>query len=57
MAGPTKRGQSGNSNSASNTQQNCTCTVEACGTCEKDIGDDAIGCDECELWVHNTDMC
>ena len=39
---------------ASNTQQNHTHTVEACGICEKDIGDNAIGCDECKLRVHNT---
>ena len=31
--------------------------VEGCGTCEKKIGEDSIGCDECELWVHNTEMC
>ena len=31
--------------------------VEMCGTCEKEIGDDTIGCDECEYWVHDTEMC
>ena len=31
--------------------------VQLCGACCKDVGDDAIGCDECELWVHGTEMC
>ena len=31
--------------------------VQICGTCCKDVGDDSIGCDECEVWVHNTEMC
>ena len=28
-----------------------------CGSCAKDVGDDAIGCDSCEVWVHATEMC
>ena len=31
--------------------------VQLCGSCCKDVGDTAIGCDECEVWVHNTEMC
>ena len=31
--------------------------TQLCGTCCKDVGDDAIGCDECEVWVHSTEMC
>lgn len=31
--------------------------AQLCGSCCKDVGDDAIGCDECEIWVHNTEMC
>ena len=31
--------------------------VQLCGACCKDVGEDAIGCDECEVWVHNTVMC
>ena len=31
--------------------------LQLCGTCCKDVGDDTIGCDECEVWVHNTVMC
>ena len=30
---------------------------QLCGTCDSDVGDEAIGCDECETWVHNTEMC
>ena len=31
--------------------------VEACATCEKELGNNPIGCDECELWFHGTEMC
>ena len=31
--------------------------TQSCGTCAKDVGDEAIGCDECETWVHNSEMC
>ena len=31
--------------------------AQLCGSCCKDVGDNAIGCDECEVWVHNTEMC
>ena len=31
--------------------------IQLCGTCSNDVGDSAIGCDECEVWVHNTEMC
>ena len=31
--------------------------VQHCVSCSKDVGEDAIGCDRCEHWVHNTEMC
>lgn len=31
--------------------------TQLCGTCDKDVGDTAIGCDECEVWVHDSEMC
>ena len=31
--------------------------TQLCGSCCLDVGDDAIGCDDCETWVHNSDMC
>ena len=31
--------------------------TQLCGTCNTDPGDTAIGCDECEVWVHDTVMC
>ena len=32
--------------------------VDACATCMKDVvGNACIGCDSCERWVHNTEMC
>ena len=31
--------------------------VQKCVSCMRDVGDDAIGCDECEGWVHNSEMC
>ena len=30
---------------------------QVCGTCDRDPGDNPIGCDECEVWVHSTEMC
>ena len=30
---------------------------QLCGTCNVDVGDGAIGCDDCETWVHGTEMC
>ena len=30
---------------------------QVCGTCSRDPGDNPIGCDECEVWVHGTEMC
>lgn len=32
-------------------------TAQLCGTCDTDVGDSAIGCDECETWVHDSEMC
>ena len=52
-----RRGRSGSTSGAGSQSQNRNVRVEVCGTCENDIGEDAIGCDECELWFHNTDMC
>ena len=31
--------------------------VQNCVSCSKDVGEDAIGCDKCEYWVHSTEMC
>ena len=31
--------------------------TQLCGTCCKDVDKDAIGCDDCETWVHSTEMC
>lgn len=31
--------------------------MQLCLSCSCDVGDDAIGCDECESWVHGTVMC
>ena len=31
--------------------------VQNCISCSKDVGEAAIGCDKCECWVHNTEMC
>ena len=31
--------------------------VECCGTCAQTVGDQCIGCDKCERWVHGTEMC
>ena len=30
---------------------------QLCGTCSVDVGMSPIGCDECETWVHGTEMC
>ena len=30
---------------------------QVCGTCSRDPGDNPIVCDECEVWVHGTEMC
>lgn len=30
---------------------------QLCGTCNVDVGDSPIGCDDCETWVHSTEMC
>lgn len=30
---------------------------QVCGTCSRDPGDNPIGCDDCEVWVHGTEMC
>ena len=31
--------------------------AQLCVSCSKDVGDDSIGCDTCERWVHCTEMC
>lgn len=31
--------------------------TQFCASCSKDVGDDPIGCDHCERWVHSTEMC
>ena len=31
--------------------------VNCCGTCTQAVGDDCIGCDKCEEWVHGSEMC
>lgn len=28
-----------------------------CGMCQKDVGDNCIGCDKCDDWLHATEMC
>lgn len=43
-------------NAASATRQSIP-MVQLCGTCGIDVGDSAIGCDECETWVHDSEMC
>ena len=30
---------------------------QLCGTCNLDVGEDPIGCDDCQTWVHGTEMC
>ena len=42
---------------ASSAVTNQNAEVSLCGTCEKPLGEESIGCDECEDWLHNTDMC
>ena len=49
-----RRGRSGSTVSAATEAARDT---QSCGTCDGDVGDEAIGCDECETWVHNTEMC
>lgn len=49
-----RRGRSGSTVSAPTDAARGT---QSCGTCDGDVGDEAIGCDECETWVHNTEMC
>ena len=46
---PGKKGKRGARKSQSGEQ--------VCGTCSRDPGDNPIGCDECEVWVHSTEMC
>lgn len=48
-----RRGRSVTS-SASNTP---IAKIQLCGTCDLDVGDSAIGCDECQTWVHDSEMC
>lgn len=31
--------------------------VQNCVSCSKDVGNTPIGCDKCERWVHDTEMC
>ena len=31
--------------------------TQPCATCQKDVVDACIGCDSCERWVHDTEMC
>ena len=31
--------------------------VQLCVSCSKDVGDNPIGCDVCDRWVHATEMC
>ena len=31
--------------------------VECCGSHTQTVGDQCIGCDKCEQWVHETEMC
>ena len=28
-----------------------------CGTCDADVSDKAIGCDKCDTWFHDSEMC
>ena len=50
-----RRGRS--ASTASSGTHHPSANVQLCGTCCMDVGDDSIGCDECEVWVHNTEMC
>ena len=56
-AAPGRRGRSASVASSSMPAESGTPGAQLCGTCCRDVGDKAIGCDECETWVHNTEMC
>ena len=45
------------SGSTSKHETNQSDGVQLCASCSKDVGDDPIGCDTCEHWVHSTEMC
>ena len=34
-----------------------TAAPDLCGTCNLLVGDNSIGCDKCEVWLHATEMC
>ena len=52
---PARRGRSGSTSAA--TTRSDDASVQLCVSCSKDVGDNPIGCDTCEHWVHNTEMC
>ena len=56
----TRSGKDSTSDAASlNTESDspdCNGT-QFCASCSKDVGEDPIGCDQCERWVHSTEMC
>ena len=31
--------------------------IQLCVSCSRDVGENPIGCDKCEHWVHCTEMC
>ena len=47
----------GHSASVSDVPQHVPSEDQLCGSCNGDVGDEAIGCDKCETWVCNTEMC
>ena len=57
-ARPPTRGSTGSGASDKpDTSQTNKDGTQLCGTCDNDVGDSAIGCDDCEIWVHNIAMC
>ena len=52
-----RRGRSASVASSSVPAESGTPGAQLCGTCCRDVGNNPIGCDECEIWVHNTEMC
>ena len=54
---PKRRQQGGSRRGRSASVAADTPGTQLCSACSCDVGDDAIGCDECEAWVHGTVTC
>ena len=55
----TRRGRSGSSSVAPAAKHDPVTPdgMQYCVSCSKEVGDNAIGCDKCENWVHSSEMC